>query len=350
MKNILEIDLTKYYYYAFTDLTGDFEIQFNTPGGYINLDSGYEIFSIENGSIVAFHALATVSFHDCIFKKGNQIRPIELTTYEDCVTTFDNKNLDKFNFYIFANSGIVPANYGSEVNRFNFTRCDTGRYGGITFEPAPNQYTYTKVFNILSFSGIGHIARLETTATENKNANHHSIYSGSRTLSGMFKLIHEWAESTKEPFNNTEEIALAAVKLLESLDMPQETLQEILSSQPDMQLARYIKGIDFSASIPFENFEEPESLKEYIYNKCRYKSLNTLFLNHPQKPEIPSSILEEEKRICEQVVYQFCFTNDIDIESKSVSDLLDDIRSSKGYNKDGYEIDPNLAIERLIYL
>lgn len=349
MKNINEIDLTKYCYYAFTDFINDFEIEFITPQGRIKLDSGYELFSINNGTIIAFETFATYGFHDCYLKQGSIEKHLDLVVYEDCVDAFDNKNLDKYNFYVFLKSSAIPINYGQVINKFEFTRCDTEKYGGMAFEQAPNPYLYTKVFNIINITGIGHIARIETSNSEIQNPYHHSLYSGTRTLSGMLKLIYEWAEVTKPPFNNNEEIAIHAKNFIENLDIYGSTLQEILAFQSDLQLAKYIKGVSFSPYELFEKFDEPDSLKNFVFNKCRYKSLSSLMNSNPNNPQIPLEILEQEKNICQESLYKFCFINGIDTDNSSLIDIINAIKSQIADIDSEYQINPLLAAERLFY-
>lgn len=63
-----------------------------------------------------------------------------------------------------------------------------------------------------------------------------------RTLGELFKLIIEWDEVTKEPFNNVEPGALFYKSILEKLNMPVEVREELIEAFPNSHVAMYILG------------------------------------------------------------------------------------------------------------
>lgn len=330
MKNISEIDLTKYRTFAYTDLEGDFDIYVKTLGGDVKVESGFEIFSVESGSIVAFDHLCVYGFHDCILKQNNNIRHIELTEYENMKYVLEEKPEYKFAFYIFTKSGEVPASSlfhpdakfkNTEIEQSTFKRCDFGKYGGIAFEYGRNPYNIAKVFNLLNLSGVGHIVRLEVLDDWYKDTDTHGKYTAALTVSGMLKLIDDWAYVNQPPFNNNEEISNTARMYIDSLGIPKDVMDEIRTLQPQSVMEYYLSGGEDRYFISEEKLEMPPKLKNFILSKCRYKSLNSLKMNHPNNINIPQEILDKELHMYNLVIFQYCIYYGLDSENIEISEI-----------------------------
>lgn len=357
MKNINEIDTSKYHYYIYTDFVDNFNIKVPTLGGWIDLIDGYDIYSINNGSIIAFDSISLFGFHDIKFIQNEHERHIDLTTYEELDDVFQEKENFGFTFYIFAKSAEMPDSsifrsdatiYGRPINQSTFARCDIGKYGAIPFELGAKPYNIKKVFNVISYSGLGHIVRIETSNSENQNKDHHSIYSASRTLEGCLKTIYEWSVVNQEPFNNEEDIAKASFNFINHIDIPNNLLNKIISRQPDMGVSKYIKTGDLVEDIFDEDRNMCDELKIHILSKCRYRSLSTLAKRHPASPDIPESVMVQEKIEAEETLLKYCTLNGIDIESINLYDLKNYIKSENLTIKSEYPIPPLDAVERLI--
>lgn len=63
-----------------------------------------------------------------------------------------------------------------------------------------------------------------------------------RTLGELFRLIMEWDYVSKPPFNNNEPAATLCAKIMETLNMPDDVKNELMSEFPDSHVAMYIKN------------------------------------------------------------------------------------------------------------
>lgn len=357
MKDISEIDLKKYRTFAYTDISGPFDVYVNSLGGEIKVTSGFEIFNIDNGSIVAFDDLAVYGFHDCYFRNNSETRHIELTEYENLRYVFEEKPQYNFAFYIFCKSSKVPNHSlfhpdakfkDQDINQSTFARCDFDKYGGVAFEYGRNPYNIAKVFNVLNLSGYGHIVRLEVLDDWYKDSDTHGKYTAATSLSGMIKLINDWAIVSGPPFNNTEEISLCSKSFLENIGLSNHCLEEIRNLQPETPLEYYLSGGQDKDWLSPEKQEMPILLKNFISNKCRYKSLNSLKNNHPSKPNIPQSILEQELHMYNLTIFEYCIYYGIDYNNVNQEDLKQSLLLNTENIGSVYPI--NEAIERLFYL
>lgn len=357
MRNISEIDVTKYVSYIYTDLVGDFKVQVLKPTGYADVAEGIDFFSLDSGSVVAIEKDAFFGFHDAIIVQGDVVKHIELTPYESFVDIFTESQKAGYTYYVFTTSEIVTSPYsfipgttyrGYEANGPAFRRCDVGNYGTTAIERNQRPFDYMRVFSALNHTGLYHINRCETSNSHNINDDQHIVYNMATTLSGLIKLIHEWSLMAEEPFNSTEDCAIVAKNIMDNIDIPSNVLQDILDFQNPSHLSKYIMTGEHQIEYPEEKREFVESFKNYILNKCKYNSLNTLAKIHPSNPQIPESILLEEKSKCQESVYRFCVLNDISIEDIDLYDILDNPRKYSYYDREYYPVEIVIAVERLL--
>lgn len=359
MKNISEIDVTKYTSYIYTDFIDDFKIQVLKNSGYVDVEDGYDLFSIESGSIIAIKENAFFGFHDIVLSQGGVLKHIELTPYEKFIDIFTENQEHGYTYYVFTKSEIVTSPYtfipgttyrGYEANGPAFLRCDVGNYGSSAIETNKYPFNFINVFSALNYSGLYHLSRYETSSIENVNKEQHMIYTMATTLSGLIKLIYEWSLMTDEPFNSTEDCATVAKNIIDNIDIPQDVLQDILDFQNPSHLAKYIETGEHQTVYPEEKREFVQSFKNYILKKCRYNSLNTLYKFHPSKPNIPEDILLNEISKCQESVYRFCNLNNLELDEINLNDISNNPRNYSFYEKKYYPIPILIAAERLLNL
>jgi len=100
-----------------------------------------------------------------------------------------------------------------------------------------------------------------------------------RTLGELFKLIIEWAEVAKEPFNNTEQAALICTCILEKLAMPDDVKAELIEQYPDSHVAMYIRGNENATQRPEGIPNIPPLFDDWI---------TEIMLNYPYRGPIRS--------------------------------------------------------------
>lgn len=292
MSNIHNIDFSLYSLYAFTNQVSPFKLELRIDSGYVEYTS-YDSFETDSGTIICFKKNSHDGFHD-IKITGDRTDYIQLTSGEGVMDrVFNEKQMSGYNFYLFMDSIIQNQPYmfddswNLEHLRLpeDFSRCDYKKFGADAFYKADNGYNVTDVFYVLGVTGIGHIIKVQTSNEENLNPQSQVQYTAGRTLAGVLKSIYEWTVVAKEPFNNNEKVANSATEFLQSLNLSDDVIADIVSGTGDMSLARYIRG-DMERTPEREiqsMYDMPESFKEYIKHHFSYTSLyelnNSLNLN-----------------------------------------------------------------------
>lgn len=358
MKNINELEISQHKQYLFTDFTGDFDIKVPTVNGWVDLMGGYDVYPLDNGSLICFDGVSLFGFHDIKLFQGNEERHIETIVYEELKNSFDHSNATGFVFYVFTKSeemnilSLFNPNttiWGKSVDESTYSRCDMGKYGAKPFEIGEVGYDITKVYNVINYSGIGHIVRMETRDSSHKNIGHHSSYMAAETLEGVLKVVYEWSIVAKPPFNNQEQPASVALKIINDTDLSSNLINKIVENQPDMGLSKYIKTGENIGATHNENKEITQELKDFLMSKCTYRSLSSLSKNNPLRPSIPEELLYKEKIEAEEIVLQFCLLNNINFENISLSDLKEKVLNEKSLNSINSNITIIDAIERILY-
>jgi hypothetical protein len=342
MKKIEEIDISLYELYYLTDLDGDVILKVQTENGLMEVDD-YDLFSTDSGTLIAFGKSHLNGYHDyyCIHSSG--VNKIQSLPYEETYDIFDQELGDTITMYTFMNSIVIPSSSQKIDNTTpeNLVRCDYNKYGPLAFYDAPNQIAITRVRHVLSLSGIGHLLCVNTNNAENPNFGSQSTNTGGRTLTGGIKSIYEWAKVHEEPFNNDENIATKAHKFLQEVGIPQDVLMDVVNSQVDMRVARYIKEGSTPGYHIDEVTETPQSLKDFYKSVCRYRNLFNIKRNHSNGSSIPDSVIANEIKNIENKLYLICIENEIfDFSFDSMEDYLNSglIKNNLAMAKNLYSI------------
>lgn len=350
MKNINDINPFDYESFYFLGDVENPSLKALTSSGYIDVDN-YEIINTDSGSLIGF-TRPIAGHHNYIC---NESINVNLVYYDQLFDILDKKEKEGFNFFLFVDSVQVPA-YEEYIKTFNKSktkegttpiRCDYDQYGGFPFHIPEKGYTILKTMNVLNIAGVGHVAYFETAETENQNPNHHSINAGTETYAGMLRNIYEWAVVANPPFNNTEKIAQKANEMWQKLDLPDSIRNWIENEYPNMRVAQYINGNkEIVQYVENENLM-PESLSNYIKEKCKYRTLTSLKNSHPANVSIPQSLLDAEKNTLDTLLYDFSLRNDFDYSNKDYLDYLDFYMKNKRILNHSSEYDCQKLMEKI---
>lgn len=325
MSSITDIDPSLYDFYAFTSVEQPFELSVRIDSGYAAI-SNYDLFDIESGTVIAFKGENIMGFHD-IKISGNQTDYIQTNDIKLLQSVLNEEQISGYNFYVFTDSKIMNSQYQVDErwfveDRSLFVRCDYQKLGASAFYPAVSGYNISKVFNLLSVTGVGHIVRFETSNDSNINPGTQSDYTAAKTLAGIFKLISEWDIVSKDPFNNQEDIAKKANLFIQNLNMNENIWDDINSLTEDLPLARYIRGNTDRSPELEDTYLSPDSLKQYFKSHCVYQSLFSLdkTLNLGIFDETFSNKYRADY---EKMLLSFCYSQGIDIENfENLNELL----------------------------
>jgi hypothetical protein len=86
--------------------------------------------------------------------------------------------------------------------------------------------------------------------------------------------------------------------------MTEDVLDEIRSNQINMSIYSYITNPSDCRIYNRENVVLPEKVKNWIKSRLRYRTLSSLLLHNPTKFSINNSILEVEKEVLKEELYQ----------------------------------------------
>lgn len=345
MKNINEINPADYGFYHLTPFTGIVDVLVYTSIGYIRAEN-FDLYQTDNGTLIAFkEKFLTSGYHDYKIGSGGESYIMQMLPYEDIQDVLEGSTSYPFSFYNFWDSRQIPSvtspkenwgGTGSTRGGQEFVRCDYDKYGPVAFYPRTTQYDILGVRIVLSITGVGHVLRVDTKNTDFLDKNTQIVNTYSRTLSGCLKQIYEWAEVTKDPFSSTENIALAASSFLSGLGLL-DVANDISNLENDMRVFRYLSGNSDIYEEIDENNVVPVSLKEYYLSHIRYKTLGSLLKNGLKVFSIDSSILDEEKKLLSNKIFEFILANGID-KSSNINEIENIVKTNHNLVQTGANI------------
>jgi len=344
MKNISEIDTTKYTCYAFTKCKTNVQVLSIHPEGEFAYDD-CELFSCGDYTVIAFEHLTTARV-DNAFKITSEegFDYIQADSYEKNYD-FINNNYNKDNtVFLYMDSVSMPSFLESgRPMTMHDGRCDLSTYGPVPFIVTDNglgepliKEEYHQLSNTvkMTFGFFGsvsnfHVLRLEWKDYPDSAYKDVSSVTGiARTFIGLVKMIIEWSETTEDPWNNDERIATAAYAGLIGMGIPQEVIDEIKEYQVDMPIKLFLQNDPNCRGSLDEKSELPPLFKKWFLSKIRYESLNSLNSKNPEI-DIPDNILQDEKRNIYIPIYDFFLSQGINAESNYLNELLHMIDSGQ---------------------
>jgi hypothetical protein len=306
--------LTEYklfYMLDFVDTSKDLTLKKLTPDGYIDVTYSDQMISPNKHAFFQMnneHVL--LAFVDPMRTQGNYNYVVSdgVTDEIVCTQSFEriwnyyDKPVDTDEgFFVFMNS--IPIN----IQGMDW-RCDNSAYGPFGYnvgkdldEPVLKTLDQIRIYEpVLSLNSIGHLVYAHMNISEETteyfiNGNPIPLYS--RTLSESLKQLVEWAEVTKEPFNNDQEMALDARQFLESYKFD----KEIVSDQVDMQVFEYLKGNEDARVRPTDVQPTNELIKEFVKKRVCFSTLSALLTLYPDAWDIQEIIDKENVEFPEEI-------------------------------------------------
>jgi len=183
---------------------------------------------------------------------------------------------------------------GSEpMANYDPARCDTGRRNvpstflrpgqvaagvGNCLKPV-SQSDIESIFVLLSVDSVGHLLYCKYYAgqhddNENFVLNEGDLPAASRSIFPLLKLMLEWASMTDEPWNSTENVAVASKQFFEKLGMP-DAVKNSIESQGPMHIYRYLRGDDNARQQPHSSEISPidDLTKSWLKTKMLYPNV-----------------------------------------------------------------------------
>lgn len=116
---------------------------------------------------------------------------------------------------------------------------------------------------LISYIEVNHLAPdIQNGVVDLQSDPSPSTMWAARSIYQLFKNFREWSFMVDAPFNSDHPMATYSKLVLDSLNVPQEILNEI-DSMPDMHLAKFLKGQSNYKQIP-EHASISQSFKDWI--------------------------------------------------------------------------------------
>jgi hypothetical protein len=277
----LDVVKTHKLFYVLDNIKGNaVDLYRRTPAGD-DVFTDFEVFVMQNGYIMVAiaHPFKYAANNCLIAKQGDIEEVVNLNCWERLLDFYDTPIDNTQNgLFVFCDS-VAVADPKVEW------RCDNTMFGPKSYlsDIGRSVSSLNRIIaheNILSIHGVGYITYTHlTNDTEIRELykNNAEYPCSGLTLSELFKLLVEWSEVTKSPFDNTDKIALDAKKFLEVLNFD----PNLVDNQTNMQIVNYINGSNQARLRP-ENVQpnKPE-LIEFVKKKMASSSLASLSIIYP---------------------------------------------------------------------
>lgn len=314
-------------------------IEFAVQDNYI-LGSGVDFFNTENKTILAFKDESFISgYHNYVVKSStesailqtnsfHQLKAIINLTSEYPTTLFsfnDSKRVGAKN----VDESSVPL-YSAQTG-LPIERCDIDKLGPFPFYPRTGTYNIKNIHMILSLTGVAHLIALDCIDENVQFPTSQGVNTVCNTLAGAIKNIYEWKQVAESPFNSSEPIAVKAKAFIDGLKL-EEIAIEISDTQIPMRVSRYLNGETVANKELDEKKFITQLLKDYILKNCMYTTLNSLTKNYPENLNVSQYILDIEKNILEQDIYEYCVENGIEIVTANIEEIYNDVITKEKYS------------------
>ena len=214
----------------------------------------------------------------CLFAKHKDIEEVvNLNYWERIVDVYDTDidHTDQGGFFFCSSKEMVIPEQE--------WRCDNTMYGPDHFGQRTGLLSIDRLIAyepILSLHGVGYLIYLhfhDDAEIRETVINNSEIPMGGMTISETFKIIYEWSEVSKEPFNNTETIAVKAKQFLDCFGFT----PDLVDNQVDMQVANYINGSTNARMRPAGVVANKSELIDFVKKNMACSSLSELCVQYP---------------------------------------------------------------------
>lgn len=255
----------------------------------------YELFRMaDNSVLVAFtNAFKIHNNYNYVASDGITEEIVQLQSFERIQPHYKlGPEIHQTGTFVFCNS-VVPKSEGDDW------RCDNQKYGPKTFTPVREDNRFIKTLQeieiyepIFSINGVGHLVYIKQV---NRSEDADEILNNSftpfscYTLAEAIKLTLEWASVNNDVFQNYEDIAVKANKLVTRIGIT----NALVANQPDMQVYEFLKGNDNARHRPDGVQAMSEELDKFIQNNVAHLTLSNLIALNPTAWDL-AEVLEYE--------------------------------------------------------
>jgi hypothetical protein len=232
--------------------------------------------------------------NNCLFAKATGIEEVVNLNYWERLVDVYNPPIDNMENGIFVFCDSVAIGDPSVE-----WRCDNTMYGPKSYltNLGNTVSSLSRILvheNIMSLHGVGYVLYLHLSNDEQQreqyknNAEYPCV---GFTISELFKVMHEWSEATKEPFNNTDDIAIDAKNFLETFRFD----ESLIDNQVNMQVVNYLQGSTNARLRPNGVVPNKPGLIDFIKKNMACSSLSELCVQYPGMWDIQQILTTEQQ-------------------------------------------------------
>lgn len=333
-----EYNPSNYACYAITSIEEDFTLNTVHPSGLQEyLD--YDVYDIGNKYLIAF---TKINFDrtDFVYRvvSANYTEDINAENYENLLEIIDGTYDQAKNvFHIMQSASNFSEAVGNNpVSVDESRRCDVGNFAAVDFydiiADGKSDFLDREYFNntnilgwplILASMGNVYIVRLKVEEMNDRAyKDWASCVLTAATFSNALKMAYEWSTLAQDPWNSQQSVALKCKAAFQEWQMPQDVIDAVVQSQPATSIELFLTGDSDPRRSIEENKILPVELKNWFTSKLRYRTIVSLMKNYPTKLDIPTSMIEEEKKFFEKEIYKFCIENKLNIDTVTSVEIV----------------------------
>lgn len=288
------------------------DVWIQTPAGNESVDF-VDVFVLADGTLLAAwkHPFQKLPLHNLIVFCNGVVQVLNLYLLERIIDVYDRPLDAQIGTFSFTKS--VPVDGGD-------WRCDRGMYGAKAFTQENIDRVFSEANEIVIYepfmclNGVAHLIYVEAknkTQIADDKVNNSVVPVTGRTLQETLRLIYEWSVLADEPFNSTDEAAVAAKAFLNNLGFTAEERATLASLNP-MQISNYLAGSETARVRPSTIPSLDEAVKTMVFKRMACSSLSKLLALH--NIPLPDGVYQREVQELEAGLQRF---NDYYTESVS---------------------------------
>lgn len=216
-------------------------------------------------------------YQNVIVSDGTNEQTVNLTYIERVIDTYDRPPSADIGTFVFMNSIPIPS---------NGWRCDQGKYGGMFFNVPDIPFTEAAEIKhydvLLPYNGVAQIVYSEGKVRQNLSdylVDSDEVPATTRTLAELLRLIYEWSEVHKEPFNNDDLISHKAHLFIELMNLS-DSEKSLFETQTPMQVSNYLMGNNDARKRPSNTSPTTDGFMKVLFKRMSCSSLSALAQLH----------------------------------------------------------------------
>jgi hypothetical protein len=189
----------------------------------------------------------------------------------------------------------------------------------IVIDEATQIVIYESLLNLNNAGYLVYVEATGKTQLANEKVNNSIAPVTGRTLQETMRLIYELSVLAEEPFNSTDEAAVAAKTFLDSLGFTTEE-RTALSSLPPMQISNYLAGSETARVRPSNIPALDDAIKTMVFKRMASSSLSALFKIHGIEDTYGLKTLEQTELDAGIQRFEDYYTEPVSASDKSFYD------------------------------